>query len=313
MPDKDCHTTSVPTVSRSYIEADFELLHACLVATAKNSHDVLGFGCRFQILAIVLEGTLSPRQAGALIESSIALASEYGSEATASAIQRLGRELPTPGPSLSKTEIAQLNSRNFFETLSDIVRNLENGLDTSDEVDRKRKQNRHLARTFKATVTPTGLLLRGPEWGISNRVLRKYSQHTEFFMRVAFADEDGGSVMFDSRSDQRLVYARFTNVLQEGITVAERRYEFLGFSHSSLRDHNAWFMAPFYREGRLVCSQYVLQELGDFSHIHVAAKCAARIGQAFSDTSFAIRLPQHTYVNEHMDDVERNGYCFSDG
>jgi hypothetical protein len=132
-------------------------------------------------------------------------------------------------------------------------------------------------------------------------------------MRVFFADEDGLSVFHDSRASQGRVYERFRNVLQDGIEVAGRTFAFLGFSHASLRSHQAWFMAPFEMNGSLVCARDVIQDLGDFSHIQCSAKCAARIGQAFSDTIFSVPIPETAYVTETKDDVERNGRTFSDG
>jgi hypothetical protein len=158
-----------------------------------------------------------------------------------------------------------------------------------------------------------GIVLRGPDADTSNRVLRKYAQHTDYFIRVSFADEDGLSVFHDPKASQQEVYARFRKILQGGISLAGRLYEFLGFSHSSLRCHQVWFMAPFMQEGVLICAEDVIRDLGDFTNIHCSAKCAARIGQAFSDTIFAVRIPSTATVLETKVDVVRNGRVFSDG
>jgi hypothetical protein len=88
----------------------------------------------------------------------------------------------------------------------------------------KQNQHEHLVMTYKATITPTGLLLRGPDATVSNRVLRKYADHSESFLRVFFADEDGLSVLHDPRASHEIVYARFSKVLLEGIRVAGRLY-----------------------------------------------------------------------------------------
>lgn len=132
-------------------------------------------------------------------------------------------------------------------------------------------------------------------------------------MRVFFTDEDGLSVFYDPRASQGHVYERFRRILRDGITVAGRSFQFLGFSHASLRSHQAWFMAPFTMNGSLVFARDVIQDLGDFTHIHCSAKCAARIGQAFSDTIFSVPIPETASVTETKEDVERNGRIFSDG
>jgi hypothetical protein len=43
-------------------------------------------------------------------------------------------------------------------------------------------------------------------------------------------------------------------------------------------------MAPIFSDGGLKLPDRILKELGDFSNIRIPAKCAARIGQNFTDT-----------------------------
>lgn len=161
-------------------------------------------------------------------------------------------------------------------------------------------------------LTLPGMVLRGPDWSVSNRILRKYSEHSENFMRVYFADEDGSPVSHDSRASQEQIHNRFLQILKGGITIAGRTFEFLGFSNSSLRCHQTWFMAPIEQAGKIVRAPDVIRGLGNFD-MRSPAKCAARIGQAFSDTIFSVHIPQTANVIEDKDDVQRNGRCFSDG
>jgi hypothetical protein len=158
-----------------------------------------------------------------------------------------------------------------------------------------------------------GMILRGPEWSVSNRILRRYSQHSDYFMRVSFADEDGLSIFHDPKAVQNQVYTRFRDILCDGISIAGRHFEFLGFSHASLRYHETWFMAPFVQGNATICAKDVIKDLGDFTNIHCSAKCAARIGQAFSDTIFAVPIPYTALILEHKADIRRNGRIFSDG
>lgn len=52
--------------------------------------------------------------------------------------------------------------------------------------------------------------------------------------------------------------------MKDGITVAGRRYEFLAYSQSSLREATVWFMSPFEHEGKLVTAQRIRIALGNF-------------------------------------------------
>ncbi|KAF9874428.1 RNA-dependent RNA polymerase [Colletotrichum karsti] len=149
----------------------------------------------------------------------------------------------------------------------------------------------HHTWVFKAVVTPTRVTLHGPEMEPLNRILRKHPNHADYFMRVQFCDEDGTDLWFNPRVSYEKVFERYRAVLNGGIAVAGRVYQFLGFSHSSLRSHATWFSAPFVDDsGKMQLYQNIIKSLGDFEHIQIPAKCAARIGQAFSETPSFISL-----------------------
>ncbi|KAH7085270.1 RNA dependent RNA polymerase-domain-containing protein [Paraphoma chrysanthemicola] len=274
------------------------------------SRSSLLFGEKFQAQALVLEGTVTPSKMLELLPHVHAVSGEHDSKYTALAIRTLGRQLPTPAPQVDSTHFDAVTIRKLLHENASHARKADT---TYESFHGRRKQQQHLALTYKATVTPTGIILRGPDWSVSNRVLRKYAKHAEYFMRVFFADEDGMSVFYDPRASQEHIYTRFRNVLRQGITVAGRTFEFLGFSHASLRCHQTWFMAPFVHDGQAVRARDVIRNLGDFTNIHCSAKCAARIGQAFSDTIFAVPIPSTALVLETKEDLKRNGRCFSDG
>lgn len=134
-----------------------------------------------------------------------------------------------------------------------------------------------------------------------------------YFARVNFCDEDGGRIHYASNvSNDEVFDGVFKNILQNGFSIANQKYEYLGSSHSSLRTQSCWFVAPFFNEKGYHDAQHIIHDLGNFASIRSPAKCAARIGQAFSDTPNAIRLDK-TVIVEEIPDVERNGRCFSDG
>lgn len=70
-------------------------------------------------------------------------------------------------------------------------------------------------------------------------------------------------------------------------------------------------MAPFTLNGSLIFARSAIKSLGDFSAIHSPAKCAARIGQSFSQTLSSVAIPPEAF--KIMDDVKRNNRVFSDG
>lgn len=75
-------------------------------------------------------------------------------------------------------------------------------------------------------------------------------------------------------------------------------------------------MAPFVTEGEIHYARAVIKNLGDFSAIRSPAKCAARIGQAFSQALCSVDIPRAAFRN--LPDVERTDErgikrTFSDG
>ena len=73
-------------------------------------------------------------------------------------------------------------------------------------------------------------------------------------------------------------------------------------------------MAPFSYNGSLIYYNDLIKDLGNFSGIRTPARCAARIGQAFSDTRDAITFATGIVKdNNELPDVEQNGRVFSDG
>ena len=165
---------------------------------------------------------------------------------------------------------------------------------------------------YKVQVSPTNITFSGPNSEATNRILRRFPNHSDYFVRVQFADEDGLDLRFNSRENFDLIYERYTGVFTNGIPIAGRRYQFLGFSHSSLRGHSAWFMAPFYANG-FQTHFSVIEDLGDFSEFNSPARCAARIGQAFSETPFAISLQEYGIRHETIRDVKNGERIFTDG
>ncbi|KAL5116812.1 hypothetical protein ACEQ8H_005293 [Pleosporales sp. CAS-2024a] len=295
VPDQYCWRPMAPRKLARSIEDDFRDLEIRL------SQSDLPFSVQFQVLVPVLEGTLTPKSMYKLIPLIAKRAKSRGAEVMASAVRFLGRQIPTPAPQVPASKFS----------ISTLCNLLDDGIEFGQSIGRaslvnKQVQQEHVVMIYKAIITPTD-----PD--TSNRVLRKYSKHIDYFMRVSFADEDGLSVFHDPKASQEEVYTRFRNILRNGISLASRHYEFLGFSHASLRCHQVWFMAPFVQNGVLVRAKDVIWDLGDFTNIRCSAKCAARIGQAFSDTIFAFRIPSTAKILEDKDDIERNGRTFSDG
>ncbi|KAI1797142.1 RdRP-domain-containing protein [Ganoderma leucocontextum] len=166
-----------------------------------------------------------------------------------------------------------------------------------------------------AIVTPTRVLLEGPYDTQSNRVIRKYYEYRENFIRVEFREENRMAFRWPIEVNGRsLIEQRFGKILKQGLEIAGRTFRFLGYSTSGLREHTTWFMSDFVHcEEGLVTPAKIRSGLGDFkSCINHPSKYAARIAQAFSgtDPSYKIQFGQWT---EGVEDLGNDPYEFTDG
>jgi RNA-dependent RNA polymerase len=99
--------------------------------------------------------------------------------------------------------------------------------------------------------------------------------------------------------------------LFHGIQIGDRKYEFLAFGNSQIREQGAYFFAPLEH----LNTSHIRAWMGEFGHIDVIAKYSARLGQCFS-TTWAVTCPKVNF--RKIDDVEREGpdgknCCFTDG
>ncbi|KAJ5970641.1 uncharacterized protein N7479_000559 [Penicillium vulpinum] len=160
-----------------------------------------------------------------------------------------------------------------------------------------------------ARVTPTTIYYNTPTVDISNRVVREWSNKGApgRFLRVRFTDEKTEGRINASLSDSNdEIYTRVKRTLANGITIGDRRYEFLAFGNSQFREHGAYFFAP----DAGVSAATIRAWMGQFNHIRNVAKYAARLGQCFSTTRAFTGSSVQTAT---CADVVRNDFTFSDG
>ncbi|KDR66410.1 hypothetical protein GALMADRAFT_216998 [Galerina marginata CBS 339.88] len=174
---------------------------------------------------------------------------------------------------------------------------------------------RQTFRCYHVTFTPTRMILEGPYPSQSNSVIREYENSEDHFIRVEFRDEDRLQYRWDKEVDgSDFLENRVGETLKNGFELAGRRFEFLAYSNSALREHSFWFVNPFHQ---LVVGQTIevnaasiRDSLGDFTPLlnqAYASLYAARLGQAFTDSNTSVYIPRKKW--EEMPDIGQ----FTDG
>lgn len=284
-----------------------------------NSGRLIHFALLFQVQALVWNNYIHPRSADDMltIMETLARAAQMNKEVvpfTTESMKVIFTDMPYPLPHIEPKRLDVFS-------LMDMVREKEAELN-SHGLKRDPVYGATLAPNhvwvFKAMVTPTRIVLTGPDTETCNSVLHKFASHQDYFLRVTFCDEDGSNLTLNPRVNNGVVFDRFHSVLKQGISIAGRKFSFLAFSHSSLRSHSTWFCSPFSDSNmRRQTNESILRGIGDFKDIRIPAKCAARIGQAFSETPYMVDMREDIAVKYIPDvkSIDKKGdeRVFSDG
>lgn len=177
-----------------------------------------------------------------------------------------------------------------------------------------------LVHVHRVQITPCKVYFGGPEVNVSNGVLRNYLEYIDNFIRISFVDEDLDKMYStnlcqrtsSTREERRTgIYRRILSTLRNGIVIGDKKFDFLAFSSSQLRENSAWMFAS--RNGLTAAS--IREGMGDFREIRNVAKYAARLGQSFSSSTETLDVGKHEIENLPDVIVEERGieYVFSDG
>ncbi|KIO25501.1 hypothetical protein M407DRAFT_75622 [Tulasnella calospora MUT 4182] len=268
----------------------------------------LPWSVAFQALSILNAAALDPIELWNLRPSIEALVSDadFGVAKAGEVLRGFGSKLKDPTALFQDDESIV---RCFESVKADLKRA---SLSSSSRI-----RNPGVFNCYHATVTPTRILLDGPFLDQSNRVLRQYPAHQEYFLRVNFTDEDNLHFRWDwDVAGASFVKERVGGVLEQGLNIAGRHFDFLAYSNSALREHAVWFSAPFREpDGGWVTAQSIRDGLGDFYFKNLEcqpAKLAARMSQAFTATEPGVNLPVDGHI-PILPDIERNNSVFTDG
>ena len=180
-PLQKCIETDLPTAS---YKVENETFLRTLEAQSTSRHPTaLPFTIKFQLHRLVQNAILPLRAVRQLLAGIDILLTQAGPKICANAIGRLCNQLPLR---CLQTDAAEADFPAVMDKLREIVSRLVeeelHGYDTSDLPDR--------AYIHRVSFTPSGMFLGGPDPENNNRVLRRYSQNHEFFVRVVFCDEN---------------------------------------------------------------------------------------------------------------------------
>lgn len=164
-------------------------------------------------------------------------------------------------------------------------------------------------------VTPSKIYCTGPSYEINNRLLRRFNDKIDCFVRVSFMDENLYPVWARSACINNEIFQRVFDFLRFGFSVHGRTYEFLMFSQSQIRSHSCWFVDS---KNLGHSSESIRSWMGDASHIQCPGKYAARLGLSLSTTVSTTTIEKHEFKivpdkEKFIDGIKPRRYIFTDG
>lgn len=217
--------THIPQSTRwntnKILKSDFPLWMSRLVSVlASEICDKISFGVKFQFQRLAQNGYLPPKTVLELLSGVVDSSSVRNDVIMVASLRKFSLQLEYPGPGLDASE---LSVNTIITKLAQNQELVERELLFSPGF---YEQYDHIAPVHKAMVTPTGIYLSGPEPEVKNRVIRKYSKFSSYFLQVSFLEEDGQTLRYSPvASNEDIYHKRFKNVLEDGIHIAGRRYE----------------------------------------------------------------------------------------
>ncbi|KAL8727231.1 MAG: hypothetical protein Q9166_006195 [cf. Caloplaca sp. 2 TL-2023] len=178
------------------------------------------FEVKFQLQKLAQNGYLPPYKVVQLMQVISKTFLDPECSLLAKAVRRLSYQVPFAGAGTEASELSLPALQGLVvDNYITVLREKDYAKDVTQEYEQ-------IASIHKATVTPAGIYLYGPEPEMKNRVLRTYSAFTSYFLQVTFADEDGEPLRYDRTSSlEELYQQRFKKVLGGNITIAGRPYE----------------------------------------------------------------------------------------
>jgi hypothetical protein len=158
VPEMHCWKTMLLTNRTRLIEDEYDVVDNKLSVDNPSTSSAFNFAVRYQLMALVLEGTITPLKMTDLIPHVQRIAKQHGAEFTAAAVRRLGQQVPTPAP---HTDAKSFNIQTLVDLMHKSIKDSRSRESTSQDLNGRQKKHNHLALTYKATVTPTGTFCSG--------------------------------------------------------------------------------------------------------------------------------------------------------
>ena len=121
-------------------------------------------------------------------------------------------------------------------------------------------------RQYRVCVSPTLMRYSRGSLEETNRVIRQFKSTLPAFIRLNFVNEYSDKGFYFGESSHYLL-GYIHKVMQNGINLGNRHFNFLVYSNSALKNHSCWFLCR-NDDVNVIDKQEIETYMGDFSKEH---------------------------------------------
>lgn len=150
-------------IAKKDFPAQLTLLNTAL---CRHNPQAVSFDVKFQLQRLAQNGYLPPAKVVELLKILNRKFSSVNDAALVAAVRKLSLAIPYAGPETEASEFS-------VKSLSDLLIKYQKSAAMEASYSHLAEKYEHIALIHKATVTPVGIILSGPEPEVINRVIRK--------------------------------------------------------------------------------------------------------------------------------------------
>jgi hypothetical protein len=260
--------------------------------------DSYAFQCRLGLYMLLYNCNVQPSDMG-LIDSELGkLGKDFKSKPTVQDTNFLHALLATGAEKMGTSQLRELKRiyRGTDSGKRDIARTVIveplTALSASGSNDVLKSRHRDENTVFYLLIFPSHVQIQGPENVPINSITTEFHDEVWRFLGVRFAENDGNRLRIEQGiNPDTIISQRVYNTLKAPLDLAGQRFDFLGYSNSSLKNTNqVWFFSQ-ESSSRILNAKAIRDWIGDWERSRSlsrnAPKWGARIGQAFSTSKNA--------------------------
>ncbi|KAG6879393.1 hypothetical protein C0992_003010 [Termitomyces sp. T32_za158] len=284
------------------------LFAPCVAEKLERELQILDWCIAFQIESLLRNLSVDMTEMLSLMPYIADLTKAKGTRHTAAMLAQFGQEAIK----------LWYDSNEESESISECFLRVQKDLEVHPQSLTLQSTDPSLFEAYHIEVTPTTMRLSGPHLERSNRIIRRYHPDDhESFLRVSFVDEGRLHYRFDRDVDgQEFIKTRVGPILLRGLLIAGRKFEFLAYSQSALKEHAVWRVFIEFVQSHT----FTRVTLGSFDNLpfdeqlmFCPARYGARISQAFTATDVSVTIHPEEVLRTEDINTEKGNYCFTDG